>query len=651
MRAWAAWLLAGAVTACGAAADMQLRQEAPLVVVPPAVAPRPVVALPPPVVEDLPTAAFALDGDLRLQEPPRSRERRAADDRVHPLVMPLQERPHPRIASHARGSISVGTVTAGYLVDGAELEESGRHHRVLTHAASRHTRFTTDEMRKLLLCAAEKVAREHPGFRLGLGNLARKGGGLLPWSVSHHNGRDADVAFYARKRNGKPAEPDHLYHFNRRLQATDAPEPLEFDVPANWTLVKALVTGCQGAELQRLFIAAWLKAPLIEYAKQQKEDKAIIGRVASILAQPRRALPHNDHLHLRIACAADDVNEGCLDASRAPLAAVGAGSGVRARLPAIRKALVHGSPALRAGAAALLATYRDDEAAPILLKALVDPEPMVRRAAIAALVDLQPPGLADRLDAALDLESDPGVLTVGLRALAALDVWRVQRRFQDQRVVTAPADSLDLPSVTVRRLAVELLSESGNLDVARATVPLLADADAGVRNAARYTLGRIALHRTEDVALALGSPLPAQGVALHGLGAGLHGLVAGAQAEIEAATEASLWHQFFERLPAGTDRETLALGGLQRQGYAVLGLDRSALPELVRALSAVGPVRDDAARFIEKIVQFRPVQGRGARSQPAAFWSEWLVQKRLIPAQVLAAAPGGASPALANDAD
>jgi len=655
------WAAAAWLSACGAAGDLALLPAAPVApVLFAGVATRAEAPVDPPPTARLEAAAVVatgaldLDGTLRVAEPLESRGRREASAYIEPLIMPLAERAYPRIASKARGSISIGTVTGGFLVNGAELPYEGRHHRVLQKVAERHTRFATDEMRDLLLCAAEKVGKAHPGHKMHLGNLARQGGGLVPWSVSHHNGRDADVAFYARDRHGRIAQPEHLYHFNRRLQATDAPAPTEFDVPANWTLVKALVTGCPGPSLQRLFIAGWLREPLLQYAKKQKEDKEIIAKVAGILAQPRRALAHNDHLHLRIGCAPDDETEGCLDASRAPAEAVGRAPGVQHRLPAIRTALKSVEPQTRAGALYLLGLYRDAGSSSAVLRALSDDEPAVRKAAVQTLLDLRPDGGALALSKALDQEHHPEVMATGLQALVQLDALDlVARRFADERNLQAPIGSLAVPDVNVRRLAVELLSESASLAVARAAVPLLADADLGVREAARYTLGRIVHRTTFDIALELALPLPASLLAETAVPA-----VAPPSelmsSETGGVAEAALWQRFFDSLPVGIDRDTVALSGMQRQGLAVQVLGREALPELVRALSLGGPARDSAARFIERIVQFRPVIGRGARSQPASFWGTWLVQKRYLlalPAMAATSAASGASAPLAAEPD
>ncbi len=568
---------------------------------------------------DEPSLALEVDGDYRTEEPGRHFTRRDLDEELHPLVMPLVEAAYPRLHSTAKGSISVGTVTTGFLVDGASFEEEGPTHRILAKIVDRQTNYTTDEMHDVVLCASKAVAKEFPGHKLGLGNFSRKGGGPLPWSVSHHNGRDADLAFYARTPNNKIAVPEHLYHFNHHLDASDAPEPMHFDTPANWALLKGLVTCGKHLDIQHLFMAPWLKSAVLEYAKKQKEKKEIILQVANLVSQPKKALTHNDHLHIRIDCPSDDDSDGCLSASRAGAAAIGQARGVRARLTALRGDLQAKSAQTRAGAAYLLGLYRDSDAVPHLEKLLRDEALAVRRAALLALLDWQPNGCVAAIDAAVEKESDPGQIALALRGLVQLDALElVQKRFVDQRVL--PSTDFATPTLTVRQLAVDLLSESNSLGVARAVVALLDDKDERVREVARNTLGRITNHRTADLVVDL---------------AGANLIEIGGPLPPEA--EKSLWQRFFDGLASDTTAQDVALSGFALQGVALASLERTALPDLVRALRLPFPFRDNAARWIEKVAQYKPAVGRGSRSHPATFWPLWLVQKHMISASAIAA--------------
>lgn len=616
-------LACAALTACGAAGDAALQLR-------PSELPSAGRA-----IDDEGSGALGLDGDYRTSEPLRRLARQNVDNLLHPLVMPLGRARHPLLASRATGSVSVGTVTGGYLVNAAELPLEGPYHRVLVAAADRQTRFATDEMRDLLLCAAQGVAKNYPGHKLHLGNLSRMSGGTLPWSVSHHNGRDADVAFYVRTPSGRIASPERLYHFNARLEATDSLEPLRFDVAANWTFVKGLTT-CRGTAIQHLFVANWLRAPLLEYAKKHNERPEVIAQVAEILAQPHNALPHNDHLHLRIGCSADDNSEGCLDAARAPLEAVGLAPGVRARLPRIREALRSGDAATRADALLLVGAYRDALSLPALLDGVRDPDVRVRRNALEVLGQWRPAGTVAALAGAVEKETDPQAVVLALQALAQMgETTIVEAHFDDPRVLTPPQGSFGTPTVVVRRLALELLRDTGSLEVARAAVPLLSDPLAEVRDAARSTLTHIVNYTTQDVMAALGG----------------EALASAAAVALVPENEQTAWRTFLDRLPPDASREFVALQGLRQQGLGVEALDRNALPELVRALRLPPPYRDNAAQWIERVVQFKPPVGRGARSNPTDFWPDWLVHKRfLTPSALASLTPAGGS-ALAADSD
>jgi hypothetical protein len=88
--------------------------------------------------------------------------------------------------------------------------------------------------------------------------------------------------------------------------------PRWFDVPRNWALVRALLEEKQ-IEIQFLFINNRLRDRLLAYAESQREDPSLIDRARELLHQPGDSLPHDDHLHVRIFCAANDRPFGCSD--------------------------------------------------------------------------------------------------------------------------------------------------------------------------------------------------------------------------------------------------------------------------------------------------------------------------------------------------
>jgi hypothetical protein len=54
-------------------------------------------------------------------------------------------------------------------------------------------------------------------------------------------------------------------------------------------------------------------------------------------------------------------------------------------------------------------------------------------------------------------------------------------------------------------------------------------------------------------------------------------------------------------------------------------------------LGLPAPWRDNAARWIERVVDYRPSIGRGARAHPLGFWPSFLVQRKLVDKAVVAA--------------
>lgn len=526
----------------------------------------------------------------------RPSARRAVADRIEADVLPITERAYPRIASRAKGSISIGTVTEGFLVSPAEITPIGPHHRILERIAPRNARFTTDEMRDLILCAAAAVAKEHPKTTLGVGNLSRAAGGDTLWSVSHNNGRDADLAFYARDLQGAPTIADHLYDYRRDLTSEARDGKLIFDVAANWSLVKGLIQCEKGANIEFLFAANWLERAMLEFARAKGEDAALIARAGTLLHQPRRAANHADHLHIRIGCADDDVAEGCLRPSRAPDQAIGQSPAVRRRIPAIRAGLQSPDPKTRAGAAELLALYHDVAAADQVAPLLHDPTAAVRRAAALALLRLAP-ARAPEVAVAMAHEPEPSVATTGLHRL--LDVAALPALAAIAADATSPH----------RALVATLLGSAAELTAAPPLLALLRSDDALVRDKARQGLERLCNHSTQDLILAQGDDA---------------GQVVVEPSDVRA------WRTFLASLPADATRLSVVLLGFAERGLRFQGLGKPEIPLLAAALASTAPYADNAAWLLTQALRYEPEYGRGARAAPAAFWWPWLRRRSLL---------------------
>ncbi|MEC9442792.1 MAG: penicillin-insensitive murein endopeptidase [Myxococcota bacterium] len=211
------------------------------------------------------------------------------------------------------GSLSAGSTSRGLLLGSQELAFDGDHHTIIPRARPRNTRFGHPTMLAILKDSGEAVARQFPGSKIAIGNIAYKNGGDIRWSVSHNSGRDADIAFYVKDaKTGTPLEaaPD-LVTFEENGVSMGGGEYL-FDVERNWALAKALLTHDK-AQIQYIFISAGLKQMLLDHARELGEPAEIRARAEDALKQPTDSSPHNDHFHLRLTCDLEDRLRGCVD--------------------------------------------------------------------------------------------------------------------------------------------------------------------------------------------------------------------------------------------------------------------------------------------------------------------------------------------------
>jgi len=207
---------------------------------------------------------------------------------------------------------SVGVPHQGVLSGGTALPQKGPgYERLRTDAI----RWGNPRLVAALKRAAARVAQQRPGGApLMIGDLSAKRGGQIPKHRSHRNGRDADLLFYVLSPDGRPLPNPEFLRFGRDGLGRSIRNRRVFvrlDTERNWLLVKALVNDEQ-AQVQWLFMARWLEALLIEYARARGEDDELLWRAANLMHQPGDSFPHDDHIHMRIACAPQEAVEGCL---------------------------------------------------------------------------------------------------------------------------------------------------------------------------------------------------------------------------------------------------------------------------------------------------------------------------------------------------
>jgi hypothetical protein len=417
-----------------------------------------------------------------------------------------------------------------------------------------------------------------------------------------------------------------MYRFDRALQANGSAEPMIFDVAANWTVVKSLLT-CPGNGVQILFIARWLRHALLRYARAIKEPSRVIALARQFLRQPSRSSAHADHLHVRIGCAHDDLAEGCLTSARQTASSY-ATPHVQKRLPVLRRALGSEQAKRRAGAVYLLSLFADKRSLPQLRGVLDDPNFEVRGRAVDAIAKLDPKGAAEVIDRVLERESNAHVALIQMRALARLRATEfLAWRLRDPRVL--PGDGVTVPEVMVRKVALELLAESDSLAAAGMVVPLLSDPVSAVRNQAHDTLGRIVNRSTADLVLQSAIRDMANDDIDERTPASL-------QWPLTPDDHVALWTRFLATIPASASRRDVALEGFQQRGLPIRTLSRRQLSYLATALSWESPYCHNAARLIARLVRYQPEVGRGAHSDPRGFWMPWLMRRKLIDPHLMA---------------
>ncbi len=226
---------------------------------------------------------------------------------------PTWRDPFPFLAGESRDvSVSLGTTRDGFLVGGSVLP-IGRSYQVLPVQYGRDLGYGTDELIQVFTRSAERVASEFPGAILHIGNIAQEGGGDISYSVSHNNGRDGDLAYYSLNPFGWQTRPPDLVHFERNLQSREFDGFYRFDVERNAALFDAIQAE-SGSALQYLFVAKHLRKAILGGLAARGASAESRERLAVSVLQPRGAAPHDDHVHIRLFCTAEDICGGCQDA-------------------------------------------------------------------------------------------------------------------------------------------------------------------------------------------------------------------------------------------------------------------------------------------------------------------------------------------------
>jgi len=217
--------------------------------------------------------------------------------------------PAPRVPLPAR---SVGSPTDGSLEGGVPVKQSAE----LRLRWPAGPRWGLPELVSLLERAALAVDRQFPGSILLVGDLSRREGGSLSGHVSHESGRDADVGFYYSDERGRSVRTPRLLPVTA-AGTVPAADGLRFDEARNWALIEAFLRD-SNVSVQRIFIAERLERRLLDYARRQGIEPEIVERAAVTMQTPGSGSPHDNHLHVRIACP--EEQEGVCISGPAPVA-------------------------------------------------------------------------------------------------------------------------------------------------------------------------------------------------------------------------------------------------------------------------------------------------------------------------------------------
>jgi penicillin-insensitive murein endopeptidase len=205
---------------------------------------------------------------------------------------------------------AVGMPQCGVLTEGLELARDAPGVRWL-RGNDRH--WAAPRFARVLERAALRVSLERPGPPLVFGDLSVRTGGGLREHMSHRTGHDVDLLLFVSTLRGAPVASPGFVRFDADGLAWDDSQErfLRFDVERTWLLVKALLEDPE-ARVEWIFLSRPLQGLLLQWAMARGEPTETLLRAERVLLQPGPpAEVHDDHLHVRTGCDADEIAHGC----------------------------------------------------------------------------------------------------------------------------------------------------------------------------------------------------------------------------------------------------------------------------------------------------------------------------------------------------
>lgn len=206
---------------------------------------------------------------------------------------------------------SIGVPHHGMLTVASELPNSGagfRRFRRYGEYNWGHPRLVAALQR-----AAATVESAFPGGApLVIGDLSARYGGKIPRHNSHRTGRDVDLLWYVTTPAGAPVPSPGFVRLGSDGLAPIEPtgDYVRIDLERQWLLIKTLLSD-ETARVQLMLCSREVEALLIDYARARGEPDRIVWQAETVLMEPGDSLPHDDHIHLRIACTPEETVAGC----------------------------------------------------------------------------------------------------------------------------------------------------------------------------------------------------------------------------------------------------------------------------------------------------------------------------------------------------
>jgi penicillin-insensitive murein DD-endopeptidase len=227
------------------------------------------------------------------------------------VLLPLScvSTPSP-LAPGIRGA--VGAPHFGVQTDAVELPVQGKGFVRYRPQGVNH--FGRPRLVNALVRISAELATESPGGPpIVIGDLSARQGGKIPGHQSHRTGRDVDLLFhYVTPRGARVTAPGFIRVAEDGLaRVPDNGDILRFDVEHSWRMLRALVAS-EELGVQFMFVSRTVEALLVEYALALGEPLELVLRAQSVMLEPRDSMPHDDHVHLRIACSVEEAAEGCV---------------------------------------------------------------------------------------------------------------------------------------------------------------------------------------------------------------------------------------------------------------------------------------------------------------------------------------------------